>query len=338
MCNALSAAELLTSDSGPISSKGDKGILSDQLRVNLCRPPSTAMACPHVCPRETLMPANPTRVALKLACLALAAQALPANAQGQAVAAPPRGEPTFADVADLADSSALVVRATVRKIARVEDARAPGLTPGMGRFYINAQTIALLTGSAPIGESIAYLVDLPLDARGKPPALKKQDVLLFARAVPGRPGELQLITPTAQQLWSEQADARLRGILKALISPSAPAKITGVRELLYVPGNLAGQGETQIFLNTANGSAASITVVHEPGAAPAWGVSFSELVADVGHPPQPDTLEWYRLACFLPANPPPRANVSEGVDAMRQAAADYRLVMAQLGGCRRNLR
>ncbi|WP_395329373.1 hypothetical protein WBP06_14965 [Novosphingobium sp. BL-8H] len=282
------------------------------------------------------MPANLPRLVLNLACVALAAQVLPAAAQAQA-SAPALREATFADLAMLSESSGIVVRATVRKMARVEDERAPGLTPGMGRFYVTAETRALLTGSAPIGESFAYLVDLPLDARGKPPALKKVDVLLFARPVAGRPGELQLVMPTAQQLWSEPAEARLRGILKALVSPDAPARITGVREMLFVPGNLAGQGETQIFLNTHNGSAASITVVHNPGAAPAWGVSFSELVANIGHPPQPETLEWYRLACFLPANPPARANVSEGMDAMRQAAADYRMVLNQLGPCTRNL-
>lgn len=285
------------------------------------------------------MPANLPRLALKLACAALAVQVLPAAVAAQTPGGdgPALREATFADLAALSESAGIVVRATVRKMARVEDERAPGLTPGMGRFYVTAETRALLTGSAPLGQSFAYLVDLPLDGRGKPPALKKVDVLLFARPVPGRPGELQLVTPTAQQLWSEPAEARLRGILKALVSPDAPARITGVRELLYVPGNLAGQGETQIFLKTDNGSAASITVVHQPGAVPAWGVSFSELLANTDHPPQPETLEWYRLACFLPANPPARANVSEGMDAMRQAAADYRMVLNQLGPCTHNL-
>lgn len=282
------------------------------------------------------MPANLPRLVLNLACVALAAQVLPGQAQAQDDG-PALREATYADLAGLSESATLVVRANIRKMARVEDARAPGLTPGMGRFYVNAQTRALLTGSSPIGQEFAYLVDLPIDARGKPPPLKKQDVLIFARPVAGRPGELQLVTPTAQQLWTEQGEARLRGILKALVSPSAPARITGVREMLFVPGNLAGQGETQIFLSTQGGSAASITVVHEPGKVPAWGVSFSELTADVGHPPQPETLEWYRLACFLPANPPARANVSEGMDAMRQASADYRMVLNQLGPCTHNL-
>ena len=274
------------------------------------------------------------RLTPSLAAMILAFQALPAGAQEEPS---PQAGLTYADLADLADSSGLVLHAQVRKMARVDDERARGLKPGMGRFYIQATTKALLTGKAPVGESIAYLIDLPLDARGKAPKLKKQDVLLFARPVPGRPGEIQLVSPGAQQLWSEQTEARLRGVLQALVAPDAPARVTGVRELLNVPGNLSGQGETQIFLATKDGSAASITVRHEPGAPPAWGVSFSELVADVGHPPQQDTLEWYRLACFLPDAVPPRANVSENYAARRQAEADYRMVLGELGPCKRTL-
>ncbi|WP_159981192.1 MULTISPECIES: hypothetical protein [unclassified Novosphingobium] len=271
------------------------------------------------------------------AYLALAPLAASAQAASGGLSTAPE-EVTYADVADLADSAGLVVQAQVAKMVRVDDARAPGLTPGHGRFYIQANTKALLTGKAPLGESVSYLVDLPLDARGKPAKLKKQDVFLFARAVPGRPGELQLVTPTAQQVWTVRGEARLRAILGELVSPDAPARITGVRELLYVPGNLAGQGETQIFFNTKDNSAASITVRHEPGAAPVWGVSFSELVADVGHPPPRDTLEWYRLACFLPNLPPARANISGSYAEQQQALSDYRMVLGDLGVCSRTLR
>lgn len=270
------------------------------------------------------------------AYLALAPLVTPSTASAQSLS--PVSEVTYADVADLADSSGLVVQAQIAKMVRVEDARARNLTPGHARFYVQAKTRALLVGKVPLGESVTYLVDLPLDARGKAPKLKKQDVFLFARAVPGRPGELQLVTPTAQQLWSVPGEARLRAILQELVAPDAPASITGVRELLYVPGNLAGQGETQIFLNSKDGSAASITVKHEPGAAPVWGVSFSELVAAVGHPPVRDSLEWYRLACFLPNLPPATANISGSYAEQQQALSDYRMVLGQLGACARTLR
>ncbi len=246
--------------------------------------------------------------------------------------------PTYADVASLADSADLVLRAQVRSMARVENDRARGLKPGYGRFYVKAKTKALLSGSRGVGDAIAYLVDLPIDERGRPPALKKQDVLIFARPVAGSLTDLQLVAPDAQILWNDPTEAMLRTILRDLLAPDTPPIVTGVREIIHVPGNLAGSGETQIFLATKSGAAASITVRHEPGSPPAWGVSFSELTADVTRPPRPETLDWYRLACFLPNTVPATANLSEGPMARQQAMADYRMVLGQLGECQRTRR
>ena len=105
--------------------------------------------------------------------------------------------PTFADLADFADGAPLVIRAQLRKLAPVDPARARGVRAGWARFYVEARTEALIAGTVPIGEALRLLVDLPLDAKGKPPALKKKSVVLFARTVPGRPGELQLVAPDA---------------------------------------------------------------------------------------------------------------------------------------------
>lgn len=244
---------------------------------------------------------------------------------------------TYADIASLADSAPLVVHARLRKLARVEDVRARPPAAGTARFYVVAQTRALITGASPIGESFAYLVDLPVDAKGKPRARKKDEVILFARPVPGRAGEVQLVRPSAQIPWSQASETRLRAILTELVSPDAPARVTGVRELTYVPGTLAGEGETQIFLTTADSSAASLTVRHQPGQAPQWGASFSELVAELGNPPKPETIEWYRLACSLPPTPPAGINMSDSEEARRMAEADYRMVVASLGPCQRTM-
>ena len=270
-------------------------------------------------------------LAMMVACLCSPVQAQVGQSEGQ-------GGPTFADLADLADSADLVVSVQLRDLVRVPDERATGLRPGWGRFYVRARTQALLMGPSSVGESLAYLADLPLDARGKPPSLKKKEAYLFARPVAGRAGELQLVAPDAQVLLDPAGEARLRALLQQLAAPDAPSKVTGVREAIHVPGNLAGQGETQIFLKTTDGSAASIAVRHEPGGAVRWGVSFSELVADVGNPPARETLEWYRLACFLPNSLPINANLSEGASARRQADADYRMVLGELGACPRSRR
>lgn len=250
---------------------------------------------------------------------------------------PPRPVPapvSYADLADLADATPLVIRAQPRKIVMVEPARAQGLRPGWGRFYIEAKTEALIAGTVPLGGALVYLVDMPLDAKGKPPAIKKKSVVLFARTVPGRPGELQLVAPDAQLLWDPALESRTKGVLAELYAPAAPPKIAGVREAIHVGGELAGEGETQIFLTAANGEPAAITVSRKPGQAPRWGVSFSELVASDTAPPR-ESLGWYRLACFLSRELPVAANVSDRAADRAQAATDYGFVVAELGPCPR---
>lgn len=279
-------------------------------------------------------------IALLSAVIPLVAT-VPARAQnaGRApLAAPAAPVATYADVADLADSARLVARVAVRGLARVPDARAAGLLPGTGRFLVRARTVALLSGDAELGESLRYLVDLPLDARGRPPALKKREVFVFARLVPGRPDELQLVARDAQLPWDAVTETRLRAILSELAAPGAPGGVSGVREIIHVPGTLAGEGETQIFFTTWDNSAASATVRHVPGQPPAWGVSFSELLADVGNPPRAETLAWYRLACFLPNAVPRGANHSEDPAARQQAENDYRMLLGELGACPRSRR
>ncbi len=263
--------------------------------------------------------------------------ATPSDAQTAPSAGVPQS-PAYADLADLADSAPLVVRAELRKLAPLDAARARSVRPGHARYYVEAKTQALISGSAPLGEALTWLVDLPLDAKGKPPALKKKSVVIFARTVPGRPGELQLVAPDAQFLWEPAMDARLRAILTELLGAGAPPRVTGVREAIYVPGNLAGEGETQLFLSTAKDDPAAITVIHQPGQPPSWSASFSELLNDSGRPPQPETLAWYRLACFLPPALPPGSNVSSTPEDRAVAEADYRLVKAQLGPCGRTRR
>lgn len=278
-----------------------------------------------------------TKRFLRSATMAITAAVVPMNFAPVIAAQPPAPVvvPTYADLADLSDSARIVVRAEVRKIAPVEPARARGVRPGWARYYIEARTQALIRGDTPLGQSLRYLVDLPPDARGKPPAIKKKAVLLFATSAKGPTGDLQLAAPDAQILWTAETETKLRAVLAALVAPEAPPAVTRVREAIHVPGNLAGEGETQFFLETAKHSAASITVQHRPGAAPIWGASFSEVAALVGSPPQRDTLAWYRLACFLPNRLPSGVNLSEGAGSRAQAEADYRMVLGELGTCTR---
>lgn len=244
--------------------------------------------------------------------------------------------PSYAEFVDLADSAELVVRAKIRRTIALEPERAPDVAPGFARLYIEAETLALLSGSAPLGESLRYLVDVPLDSRGRVPKLKKREVLLFANSVPGRPAELQLAGESAQQFYSPEFEARLRPVLTDLAAPDAPPVITGVRDALSVPGNLTGESETQIFLGTKNGAPVSVTVLRRPGRSPAWGVSWGEIIDRSARPPEPESLEWYRLACALPARLPAEANLSNDSAARTQAERDYQFVMGALGPCTRS--
>lgn len=242
---------------------------------------------------------------------------------------------TWADLADLSDAAQLVVRAKVKKQAVLPPERAPDVAPGHVRLYVEAATLALISGNVPLGESLRYLVDVPLDARGKVPKLKNSEVVLFARAVPQRPGEIQLVTRDGQLAYSAALEAQLRPILAALAAPSAPPRVTGLRDALSVEGNLTGESETQMFLSTASGAPVAISVVRRPGLPPAWGVSYSEIIDQAVRAPQPQTLGWYRLACFLPAQLPGTANLSREPADRARADADYRFVMEQLGPCPR---
>lgn len=272
------------------------------------------------------------RSALALLYAAMASVASAADSRASESIAPVA---TYADLADLADGAGLVVKAQVRKVAEVEPERARGLRAGWARLYIEARTETVLGGKTALGEALRYLVDVPRDAKGKLPKLGKRSVILFARPVPGRPGELQLVAPDAQLQWDLALEERVKALLNEFYSPTAPRAISGLREAIHVPGALAGEGETQFFLTTTGGEPAAITVTRTPGSEPRWSVSFSELVETGAPPPPRDTLAWYRLACFLPANLPAGVNLSPAPEDRQTAVRDYRFVREQLGSCLR---
>jgi hypothetical protein len=271
--------------------------------------------------------------AIRLAASAgLLTLALPAPVSAQAT------EPTFADLAALADGAPLAVRVRVKDQASVPAERAPGLAPGLARLYVEAETQAVLSGPSALPQSVRYLVDVPLTAKGKAPKLKKQQFVLFARPVSGRPGELQLAGRHGQIAYTPALEQRLRPVLAALAAADRPPRVTGVRDAISSTGNLAGESETQIFLATPGGEPAALTVIRRPGLAPRWGVSWTELVDQSAAPPQPDTLAWFRLACTLPRTLPASATLAEDPADRDRAAQDYSFVIAQLGPCTRNLK
>ncbi|OCC24082.1 hypothetical protein MB02_09810 [Croceicoccus estronivorus] len=268
-------------------------------------------------------------------CAGLALFAAGAPIGHAALAAEPSVSLTYADLADLADPAQLVLRVKVSRQAVVEPERAPGLAPGHVRLYVTAKPLEALAGTAPAAKAVHYLVDLPVGVDRKVPKLRGESVIVFARSVPGRPDELQLVAPDAQVRDDPQTVARLTPLLIELGSPGAPPRISGVRDILSVDGNLAGESETQLFLDSEDGPVL-VSVVRRPNMAPVWSVSWSELVDQAGRPPTPETLPWYRLACSLPQSLPPGANLASDAGDRVRAVRDYALVRQELGACPRN--
>ncbi|HYE28198.1 MAG TPA: hypothetical protein VEA61_08185 [Allosphingosinicella sp.] len=270
--------------------------------------------------------------ALAAALLAVAA----ADSDSQPLPAP---GPTYADLADLALAAPVAAHVRVTGAAAVKAERAPGLRPGFVRFYVEAALVSLIRAPQSLPTRLGYLVDLPRDAKGKAPKLRKgSEFLLLAAPVAGRPAELRLIAPDAQIPFTAERAGTLRSIVREASAASPPPRIAGVGRAFHVPGAVRGESETQIFLQTADGTPVSLTVLRRPGENPLWAVALSEIVDEAAAAPAPGTLLWYRLACGLP-RALPRPSLAEA-DAASAAAieADYRFVLGQLGPCARSRR
>jgi hypothetical protein len=279
--------------------------------------------------------------ALRLGSLALAAAL--GVAAGEAAAQPATAavgasDLSYADLVGLAEKAQVIAVVTVKDQVAVPIERAPGLATGRARLYLETQTQRVLKGPSALGESVRYLADVPLGAKGRPPKLRKQTFLVFADSVPGRPGELQLVGPDAQLAAGPALEQRVRSVIGQLAAPDAPPRITSVHDVISVAGNLAGESETQMFVDTAIGAPASLTVVRRPNMDPTWGISWSEIVDQAARPPERDTIAWYRLACSLPRTLPPSAFLQADAAGRRRAESDNRFILDQLGPCARSLR
>lgn len=276
-----------------------------------------------------------TAKAIGLATSALFLLAPAANGQSYNNTAP-TASLGYADLADLALAAPVALVATVHDTVKLKGVDAQGVAPGFVRFYIQGDVGALIAGKSGLPAGISWLADVPM-VSNRPPKLKNQKLILLARPTPGRPGVLQLITKGSQFAWNPELEQRLRAILTEANSGQAPPTITGVGHAFHTAGSIPGEGETQIFLKTADNRPVSLDIQRHPGEDPRWSVSLGEIVDDSAGPPARDTLLWYRLACGLPAQMPDDAVADQQGDDAQQARADYRLVLDKLGACGRTL-
>jgi hypothetical protein len=242
---------------------------------------------------------------------------------------------SYADVADLSIESTIAAHVKIRKAERVKLLAGDQLAADRKRYVITADVVALIRGVGGLPPQIRYLVDVKNDQNGKQPALKKAEMIIFGVTVPNRSGEVQLSAPDAQVPMTTELAAQVRAVLAAATREDAPPRILGVGDAFHVAGSLSGQGETQIFLLASDGRPVSLSIWREPGLMPRWAVSLGEIVDQDAGPPRPNTLLWYRLACFLPRALPSDSAAALAPDDAQIAAQDYQTVLGGLGPCKR---
>lgn len=277
-----------------------------------------------------------TLAALALVSCAAIPTPLPGQTrEGASAEIPPDQAPTYVDLVELAESASLVALVTIDDQIVIPPERAPGLPAGEIRLYLESLTQSLLSGPSGIGSELTFLADLPATADGKAPKIKKQTFLIFADFVPGQPGAVQLVSPRAMLPAGPVIEQRVRRVLTQLAAGDAPPAVTGIRDVIWVEGNLAGESETQMFVETSTGAPVSLSVIRRPGMAPQWGASLGEIVDQSARAPEPQTLAWYRFACGLPASLPRGAFLQTDAESRRQAERDYAFIRDQLGACER---
>jgi hypothetical protein len=235
---------------------------------------------------------------------------------------------SFADLATLSLAAPVVLRATIYKAERLKPRDAPGVAPGSARMLISAATTAAIVAPGDVPPRITYLVDVPLDDRGRPPSLLRTGMLLFLRADPAAVGQYALIDAHGQLPWTADADAAVRALLTGARSGAVPV-VTGISSAFRVPGAIPGEAESQFFLSTADGKPVSLVVLTRPGQPRRLSIALGEVIDDAAAGVKPGTLLWYRLACFLPKALP------RTIDAGMEVADDYSFLLTSLGRCER---
>jgi hypothetical protein len=240
-----------------------------------------------------------------------------------------RAEPGFVDLADLTTAAPVIVAARVARAERLADRDSPGLAKNHARLLVTAAVDAAIVAPSAIPAELSWLWDAPLDSRGKLAKRKNLPIMAWI-TVPTPDGKARLIAGNGQQPWTPALDAQVRAIASEALTGRAPV-ITGVTNGFRADGTTAGESESQFFLATADGSAATMVVTTRPGSARTIAVSRGDVIDESAATVRPGTLLWYRLACALPATLPAGAGGAEPA-----LAADWAAAIASLGRCDRH--
>lgn len=243
------------------------------------------------------------------------------------------GTISYARVADLVTTVPAVATVQVKKVTQLRPERAPDVPPGRARFYIEAETTGLIRGNTVMAKQIGLLLDGP-DNKASRSSLRKRSFLIFGTVGP-QVDQFQLASSTALVDWSPANEALVRKVIADMFAPDTPPMITGINSAFHVPGAILGEGETQVFLDTSNGTPISLSIIRRPDEQPQFSASLGEIVDNAASLPAADTPLWYRLACGLPAALPARALRGLEPDDADKAERDYLAFQQALAPCDR---
>ncbi len=247
----------------------------------------------------------------------------------------PATNTSYADIADLVVISPLIVDATIRKITKIPVEQAVGVPANLQRMLIEGDVSGLVRGNDGFGGQVRFLLDVPKDAKGKIPKLKKQRFFVLGNKAAGLPGTIRLSRPDAMIEWSAGNDAMLRAITKEAVIIDAPQQIVGLTSGFHSPGTVIGEGETQIFVEAKGNQIYSLSVFSQPGSPKRWAVSTGEVIDESASAPAKNSLLWYRLACGLPPTLDAKLVETNEAENAAKAQADYRFIIESLGRCDR---
>jgi hypothetical protein len=247
----------------------------------------------------------------------------------------PAGNGAYADIADLVTIAPMIVDAKIIQAGKVPAEQAIGVPANLQRMVITADVLALIRGQQGVASQVKFLLDVPKDAKGKVPKLKKMRFYIMGSNVAGRPGEIRLVRPGALVAYSPANDAMVRTITQEAVQIDAPQKVTGIASAFHSPGTIVGDGETQIFLTTEKNQPMALSITSKAGQPKIWSASTSEVIGESAVAPKRFTLLWYRLACGLPRDLAPELVETADSASAASAQADYKFVVEQLGPCGR---
>lgn len=234
---------------------------------------------------------------------------------------------SYSDVAELALASPVIVRASIIRTVRITGPAAAGVAAGRTRLLVTAAISNVLVAPGALTGSLQWLWDAPTDAQGRIPAANGLDMLVFL-ARPTAAGGTRLMSRRSQQIWDPALSDRVLALAGAARSGSVPV-IGGVSNGFRAEGTVPGESESQYFLVTADARPLTLIVQYRPGEKRRVLLAQGDIVDDsAAAKVQPETLLWYRLACFLPAALPAEAGGDDPA-----LARDWRGALDSIGPC-----